>query len=453
MALEDLKHVQKALPDGGKVVVLDTGAIIGPESEAMLQALHSRSLGGIDSHLQKLAKSGSERFMSIFYVGYGHKSIGDCGSVTIFVEGVSMLVAKAIQQYPLYNGQEASTRYIDYEHQVFIDPVGTKTSKAILEDWRSFYLEGIATMKDELKRRHPRLDDEEEKIYEKAINARAFDIMRGFLPAGSSTNLAWHTELRHAADHLMTLRHHPLAEVRTVAETIEAALIEKYPNSFSDKRYEKTEAYNDRWMKHDYYFDEKIARDFMLERDNIDHSILRAHKTAFAKRPPMTDMPKFFASAGTMRFGFLLDFGSFRDIQRHRAVVQRMPLITTQHGFEPWYLEQLPDTLRQKAEKTIRKQLSSVRALKLTREVQQYYLPMGLRVRCQLTGDLPALTYLIERRARLDVHPTLRIVALKMGKVLDKRFGRDGLKLYMEETGDRFNYARGKQDIVERKSV
>ena len=453
MTLDELNHVRKELPNGGQVVVLDTGAVINPESEAMLQALHSRSLGGIDSHLQKLAKSGSEKFMSVFYVGYGHKSIGDCGSITIFIEGVSMLAAKAIQQYPLYNGQEASTRYIDFEHQVFIDPLVTKQSNAILESWRSFYLEGIASMKDELKRRHPRRQDEDEKIYEKAINARAFDIMRGFLPAGSSTNLAWHTELRHAADHLMTLRHHPLAEVRTIAAVVEAALIEKLPNSFSDKRYEKTEAYNEMWMKHDYYLDEKIARDFVVERDSVDHAILHAHKAAFSKRPPMTDMPKFFASAGTMRFGFLLDFGSFRDIQRHRAVAQRMPLLTAKHGFETWYLDQLPDVLRRKAEKVIKTQFSLVRRLKASRELQQYYLPMGLRVRCELTGDLPSLTYLVERRARLDVHPTLRIVAIKMGKVMTKRFSKDGLKLYMEEIGDRFNYARGKQDIVERKSA
>src|SRR3989338_5617161 len=87
-----LKHVTRELPGGGKVLVLNTGAIIGPEAEAMLQALHSRSVGGIAEHLEKLAEKGPEKFMSQFYVGYGHKSIGDCGSVTVFIEGVSMLV-------------------------------------------------------------------------------------------------------------------------------------------------------------------------------------------------------------------------------------------------------------------------------------------------------------------------------------------------------------------------
>ena len=84
----------------------------------MLQALHSRSTGGIENHLQVLAEKGADNFMSKFYVGYGHKSIGDCGSVTVFIEGVSLLVCKAIQDTKLYSGQETSTRYVDFSQQV-----------------------------------------------------------------------------------------------------------------------------------------------------------------------------------------------------------------------------------------------------------------------------------------------------------------------------------------------
>jgi thymidylate synthase ThyX len=53
--------------------------------------------------------------METFYVGYGHASIADCGSTTIFIEGISILADKAIQDWQLYSGQETSTRYIDRE--------------------------------------------------------------------------------------------------------------------------------------------------------------------------------------------------------------------------------------------------------------------------------------------------------------------------------------------------
>lgn len=84
-----------------------------PEANAMMQALYSRSPQSVFAHIKKVEEVGSDKFMAAYYVGYGHKSIGDCGSTTIFAEQVSMLAAKAIQDHPLYSGQEASTRYLD----------------------------------------------------------------------------------------------------------------------------------------------------------------------------------------------------------------------------------------------------------------------------------------------------------------------------------------------------
>ena len=174
--IESLPHVVRQLPSGGIVLVLNTGAIIGPEAEAMLQALHSRSVGGIREHLKILAERGAEKFMSSFYVGYGHKSIGDCGTPTIFIEGVSMLAAKAIQDWELYSGQEASTRYIDFALQPFLDPC--RLGNIILEKWREFYITSQGPVREHLKKLFPMQDGEKEATYENAIAARSFDILR-----------------------------------------------------------------------------------------------------------------------------------------------------------------------------------------------------------------------------------------------------------------------------------
>src|SRR3989344_6854530 len=193
IAVDNLKHSQVPIAGGGKVIVLDTGSVIGPEAAAMLQALHSRSIGGLESHLKILSEKGPDNFMKNFYVGYGHKSIGDCGTGSLFIEGVSMLAAKAIQDWALYSGQESSTRYIDFQIQPFKNPLGTPDGKEILEAYRKFYMEAMETTKGYLKTQFPIGEGEKEGIYDKAIAARAFDILRGFLPAGSTTNLAWHT--------------------------------------------------------------------------------------------------------------------------------------------------------------------------------------------------------------------------------------------------------------------
>jgi len=444
--IENLEHSQVEIKGGGKVIVLDTGATIGPEADAMLQALHSRSIGGLESHLKILSEKGPDNFMKNFYVGYGHKSIGDCGTASLFIEGISMLTAKAIQDWSLYSGQESSTRYIDFQTQPFKNIVETKEGKEILEAYREFYIEALTPTKEYLKEQFPLNKDEKETIYDKAINARAFDILRGFLPAGSTTNLAWHTNLRQAADKIMLLRHHPLEEVKNVANAIEEALRMAFPNSFGHEHYENTENYNKEWMKNNYYYHNKECADFKITNNSINTNLLP--KKVLEDRPLKTELPRHLAEAGTLQFEFLLDFGSFRDIQRHRAVTQRMPLLTTEIGFEKWYLDELPKDLKNKAESFLKEQEKKISNLKISKEDKQYYTAMGYRTSNRLTGNIPALVYLVELRATRFVHPTLRKKAKMMADALSELFGKFGLVIHLDKEIDRFDIKRGEHDIV-----
>lgn len=444
--LENLKHCQVQINGGGKVVVLDTGSVIGPESEAMLQALHSRSTGGLEGHLKILSEKGPENFMKNFYVGYGHKSIGDCGTASLFIEDVSMLAAKAIQDWPLYSGQESSTRYIDFQVQPFKNPAQTKEGEEILESYREFYRESLEPTKEHLKKQFPIGEGESENIYNKAISARAFDILRGFLPAGSTTNLAWHTNLRQAADKIAIIRHHPLSEVRNIAEAIEQALFMAFPNSFGHKRYEETENYNEFWMKKDYYYHDKNCPDFKLSNNSINTSFLQ--KEILEKRPPKTELPKYLAEAGNLQFEFLLDFGSFRDLQRHRSIIQRMPLLTMDIGFEKWYILELPEELKNKAISFLKEQEEKINKLNISKEERQYYIAMGYNVSNRLTASIPSLVYVSELRATRFVHPTLRSKAKMMADTLSDLFGKFGLTMHLDKEIDRFDIKRGEHDIV-----
>lgn len=442
-----LTHTRITLSGGGQVVALNTGATIDPEAEAMLQALHSRSTEGIDGHLAVLAERGAEKFMSTYYVGYGHKSIGDCGSGTLFIEGVSMLAAKAIQDHKLYSGQESSTRYIDFANQHFHNPLEGDEGAEILEAWRQFYLEAVDEMKTALMERYPRGEDEKESVYEKAIAARAFDTIRGFLPAGASTNLAWHGNLRQFADRVLWLRHHPLKEVRGIADAVEEALLTAFPNSFSDKHYEETEAYAETAMQHYYYHDPK-SPECELVYDGVDHAALKTYQPLLADRPAKTELPKFLGALGDVRFAYTLDFGSFRDIQRHRAITQRMPLLTSELGFHEWYLSELPEQLRTTAAQLLEEQLKRIDALDCTPEERQYYLPMGYKTSNVFSGDLPAIAYMTELRATRFVHPTLRARAAEMAHSLAETFKDEGLVMHLDDEMDRFDVKRGEHDIV-----
>ncbi len=446
--VKDLLHIEHAIPSGGKVVVLDTGSTIDPEAQAMLAALHSRSIGGISDHLRILAEKGAANFMSRFYVGYGHKSIGDLGSISVFIEGISMLAAKAIQDVRLYNGQESSTRYIDFAHQPFIDPLATAASSEVLEAWRTFYLRGLAVLPPVLTARYPMKEGENPVTYEKAIMARAFDIMRAFLPAGASTNLTWHGPLRVFGDRLAILRHHPLPEVRSVGETLELALLEAFPNSFSDKRYETTESYLEEAVPELSYLTLPDCPEFAVTRDSLDRELLTQHAHLLTSRPAKTELPKFFDEAGELQFTYLLDFGSFRDIQRHRAVAQRMPILTTDFGFHSWYLDEMSEELRSEALEIIEKQKSAIGALSASPEIAQYYTAMGFLTANRLTGTLPGLVYLAELRSGSTVHPTLRLLAQRMGEALEQALGAERIALYLDKEANRFDVRRGEHDIV-----
>ena len=444
------KHVTKQLANGGFVLVLNTEAKIDGQAEAMLQALHSRSTGGIKSHLKTLEEKGAENFMERFYVGYGHKSIGDCGSATVFVEGISMLAAKAIQDWRLYSGQEASTRYVDFSEQKFLNPSGTKEGEEILENWRKFYLDSQEPVREHLKKQFPKKDNEDQKIYDKAITARAFDITRSFLPAGATTNVAWRMNFRQVADELMLLRHHPLEEIRDIAEKTEAALRDMYPSSFCQERFSNTEEYNKKWMQGKYYYKNDSLRDFTLLYDNVDRKMLSEYKNVLESRPMKTELPTAIGECGVVGYEFLLDFGSFRDLQRHRAIVQRMPLLNMDHGFNEWYLKSLPDDLREKTEEFIKSQEEKIKKLGVSEEEMQYYVAMGYKVPCRLAGDLKALVYLVELRSTRFVHPTLVEQILKMIKSLKELFSKDGLVLHLDEEPNRFDIRRGQQDITEK---
>jgi len=427
-----------------KVFIYDE---FSPEDIAMMQALYSRSPKSVVEHAEKVKQAGSGKFMATYYVGYGHASIADCGSTTIFIEDISILADKAIQDWQLYSGQETSTRYVDMGTRAIVDPIGSPAAKAIIDRWMGFYNGHQEKIDQYLMTKYPRRPEENEAVYTKAIKARGFDIMRGFLPAGITTQLSWHTNLRQAWDHLALLRYHPLEEVKTIAEEILNQLKTKYSHSFSHVLFDTQEKYRAD-MAGDYtYFAPEGAVDFSFSTTVKDED-LKKYQRILDERPIKTGLPNFLADLGLCTFEMLLDFGSFRDLQRHRSGICRMPLLTMDLGFNAWYLGQLPEDMRQEAEKLIAEQKTAIEALGATATVKQYYIPLGYDVLCRNTYPLPATAYVIELRSGKAVHPTLRAVAHKMHRAIMSRFPQ--LKLQSDLDLDDWDVRRGLQDIVSR---
>ncbi len=420
-----------------------------PEAAAMLLALYSRDPRSARIHREKIAEVGAEKFMGQYYVGYGHKSIGDCGTTTICAEFVSMLAAKAIQDNELYNGQEASTRYLDMQSMPVLNPLGTTEGAEIQEVWMNFYSRVLEELIPYLKTQYPMLPEDKPGVYEKAIKAKAFDIARSFLPAGCTTFVGWHTNLRQAWDHVKEMSFHPLPEVRELSAKILNDLKEKYPNSFGFKSYPEQDDYMATCSEY-YYSNLKLGDDFHYITDELAVSRMRNNHAAMkllATRPEKTELPNWFKRFGTIQFRFHLDFGSFRDIQRHRSCTQLMPLLTTSIGFNEWYLNSLPIHLRIEAEKIIKMQISCITKIE-NPEIRQYYTAMGFNVACELTASLPSAIYIAELRSGQTVHPTLRPIAQQMGNALKSVFPE--MTLHIDYSPDEWSTKRGTHDIVKK---
>jgi thymidylate synthase ThyX len=428
---------------------------LNPEDNAMLQALQSRSPALVADRLEKVRSSGSGNFMDKFYVGYGHRSIGDCGTTTIYIEGVTMLVAKAIQDWSLYSGQEASTRYMDFSKAGFADPLGPDyggkyiSGSQIQAAWRRFYLDAQEPVLAHLRERYPRNEGEDEATYERAIKARVFDTLRCFLPAGAETNLSWHTNLRQAADHLEDLLVHPDPNVATVAAQIWEAVATKYPHSFKRNNRPGVIEYMEECAK-DHFLAVEDWPEFDFAKPEFDQRDLEHAGVLdlLKKRPRTAPVPRRLAEFGGIESRFRLDFGSYRDLQRHRNGIIRMPLLTTKLGFNDWYLDELPPAVRSQADDLIGAQTESIDRLECDDFTRQNYIAMGFQVPCHVVQNLPGFIYRVELRSGKTVHPSLRRLVHEEIRAFERRF--PDVPLYVDMDPDSWTVRRGKQTIIER---
>lgn len=454
-----------------KIFLVDS---LDPESIAMLQALYSRSSESVEKHLLEIFTMGethwraavferASKFMSSFYVGYNHKSIGDCGTTTLFFENVSMLAAKAIQDSPLYNGQETSTRFIDMSKQRLIhNGIDPDVNHRLM----SFYRRSEDQVIDFIRLTHPR-GDEDEKDYDRAVMARSFDIRRAFIPAGMGTQLSFHGTIRHIKDRLFVLRHHPLDEVRVLAEHALGLLAERYPSSgFSTDTSALsgvTETEREReiervswehevaraWTYHDGLIDPySLSSRRIAMSTTICRGALEPYREMVSKRPRGALLPHFLSDLGQISFSFLLDFGSFRDIQRNRNGVCRMPLLTTEYDFEPWYMLNLPEELRREASNLIAFVCEQLRACSYEPAMTQYFTPMGFLVPTQVTYTLPPTVYVLEQRTSRSVHPTLRVRMRQADDLFIDAFPE--VALHADRSPSDWDVRRGRQTITKK---
>lgn len=484
------------------------------EQKAMLQAFYSRSTVSIEDRLETLGDTKEKIAESLkkFYIGYGHKSVGQGSDVVVFFEDVSILAAKMIQNNPLYAGQETSTRYYDFTERPFIDPINFHGFHGFIV---ALYKDILSLAKEALK------ETAAEDVKQAAIDARAFDIARAFLTPGFTTKLSWKGSFDNIQEHLTRLLFAPSDEVSKLASVTLAKLHSVYPNAFEHP--EPVKARIEAEGSSFCFFDNTTAISTALKEKKKSIQVLsgdtsiflysfdsvlgleRADSKAFVlaeNRKKNSMLPRNFAAYGTFTFEFDIDYGSYRDLQRHRNGICYFPSYSNQNTYHmnSWYMKQLnqlgilhkevsgelkaklsllfsgqelfaygykpltyADVIEQvckslipKLKETLKSKpklnlngYSSNRFLSVEEQeaALMYYVPMGINLRAIMRYDLPQALYVAELRSGKTVHPTARSVAQCMLTAIKEKF--KNIAIYGDSSPDEgINKRRGEQTIL-----
>ena len=425
-----------------------------PDVAAMVMAKYSRDLGFIADRIPDSEESAEQHRAALrkFYISYNHASIGNLATSSVFTEQVSMLAAEAIVNHPLYAGQWSSSRYLDFTTQPMVSSHLDIT--VWQEKWRAFYLKAIPLTQEMIKEQFPFKENEgvyhhkedssvqEERkkvIWENTIKARAFDICRGLLPAGVTTKGATYGAATLFNPHFGQLLHHPLQEVKEIAKEVLTQFGAKYPDAANsvEKQFERYKYMSD---TNEYFYSDEVGA-----KGLVDMSTMSAKdKERIGKsREKFEEIPKYINDKTRFVYSDYIDFGSYRDLHRHRKGAITMPILGIEYGFHSYYLDNLPKELQGELGTLLSDYEAWYRTSPLSVLEKQYSTVMGMVVPFSYTCDLNQVLYINELRSSKTVHQTLRNVCHRWSQQLWTIYPQ--LQLHIDWDVENFSLRRGQQ--------
>jgi thymidylate synthase ThyX len=202
---------------------------VPPETQAYAMAKYSRSSQGMLESIAELSEQRAAQFLETYYFQYGHRSIADLAHLAIAFEHVSILAAIAVVDEQVWDGQERSTRYQNFNRTRYHVPdsiVGGAVEaryRAECDALFAAYGELARGLTDCLKRVVARPEHLDEGSYTRTLRARAFDVARYLLPLSTRTSVGQITSARVIERQISRLLSDPLPECRTIGRELRAA--------------------------------------------------------------------------------------------------------------------------------------------------------------------------------------------------------------------------------------
>ncbi len=393
-----------------------------PELQASLGATLSRDPGSAKDRLKKILSNPiiKKRIMDTYFKKYGHNSVGDMGNFIFSIEGLSMKGAFNTVENQLFNGQEASTRYLDFSTMGFL-PINDK-----IDEYSKKSFEIYKKLKEDLITSFI-----SNGLDKKEAEPKAFDIAGAFLPLSARTNVFWTASIRTYITQIRKLMSLD-SESKEIGEAMETITEYICPNSIKKVGFD--------------YLKEKIEKNNSILLSEYQKNNLVSYKAFdlnnFKKYHTKNNIKKLENVDALTIFGNItvtkpLDFRSARDIHRHRSFRINTVVDFSPIDLEEFYFKNIPKTIKIKLKKDLNDLIKKLKDI----PNGEYAMPMATKFPYIISGDLPAWLYFLELRTGPKVHPTVISFAQEIGEnienVLDiKKVYQRGSTNYKQRSED-----------------
>lgn len=392
------------------------GMPLDPKIQSTALAMYSRSPFSMRDIVRDVTSDRSDAFYEKWIVGFGHNSVAEHASIPICYEGVSIIASKALESMPRGAYSEKSTRFQKFNSSCFVTPAG------VSDDFQNAARELYAAYHRTYPLLRERLEKETPNASPDAIHKQTCDNIRYLLPAGTGTNLAVGLNFRDARDlvcDLLGSSNQELVQLgertRDILDKACAPLVRHIVPARSLPVRHLAIPYAtlaDRIGKANIEmqtFGAEAALDGFIRQVQLMYG-LTEFETFMANRRPHEEVPKIFDMI-SVTFDITMDYGAYRDLQRHRKCTQFAELLTMNYGYDiPADIARFSD-LRSDYEKTM---AWIQRQLPADVETAQYLVPLGSLFKSRYMMTLRELYYIVEQRTQPQGHISYRSVAYKM---------------------------------------
>ncbi len=414
----------------------------------------------------------AEELYDRVFFEYGDDSVAQLGGVHLACEQASNVLTKILEWGRLMAYLEQSTRYIAYDsrlggrYRYYRDPeimASALGARYISDMDRLFdvYADMVREMNDYFRARIPKSSTDSDFVYRQAVSAKAFDAVRGLLPAASLSNVGIYGTGQSYEALLVRMRAHPLPEAREYSTMMLTELRKVIPSflkrvdlpdrgdevgAYAADIRERLEDLAEGWFPSD----ESVAGAPVVDLTDFDPDAevklvasalypvtnrsdrevesrvwsmtveerLTVLRAMVGERTNRRHRPGRALERPSYRFDVLSDYGAFRDLQRHRMMTIDWQRLSPDHGYvRPPEVDEAGVGGRFDSAMERSRDLHDA-LLEPFPDQAPYAVSLAYRVRYLMHMNAREAMHVLELRSTPQGHPSYRDVAQQMHRLI-----------------------------------